>query len=82
MGTICTYTLSFVSIIIHITGTLYYFGDNDREGWRELFNKYKFPPYEIPKLKPEISFGMAGSFIIYSFIFSFPLVVLLEIIAH
>ena len=48
---------------IYVAGTLYYFGDNDREGWRELFDKYKFPPYEIPKLKPEISFGMAGSFI-------------------
>lgn len=42
------------------SGTLYYFGDNDREGWKELFDKYKFPPYVIPKLKPEISFGMAG----------------------
>ncbi|XP_065898763.1 jmjC domain-containing protein 8-like isoform X1 [Dysidea avara] len=40
--------------------TLYYFGDNDREGWKELFNIYKFPFYEIPNLKPEISFGMAG----------------------
>ena len=53
--TICTYEYNHV-------GTLYYFGDNDREGWRELFDKYKFPPYEIPKLKPEISFGMAGVF--------------------
>lgn len=41
-------------------GTLYYFGDNDRDGWKELFDRYRFPPYEIPKLKPEISFGMAG----------------------
>ena len=44
-------------------GTLYYFGDNDRDGWSDLFNKYKFPPYEIPKLKPEISFGMAGKLV-------------------
>ena len=49
-----------------LVGTLYYFGDNDREGWKELFDKYKFPPYEIPKLKPEISFGMAGRLEHYS----------------
>lgn len=45
-----------------ITEILYYFGDNDREGWNELFRQYKFPRYEIPSLKPEISFGMAGMY--------------------
>ena len=54
---VCIYTLC------GYVGTLYYFGDNDRDGWRDLFNKYKFPPYEIPKLKPEISFGMAGKLV-------------------
>jgi len=47
---------------VSVTEILYYFGDNDREGWKELFNKYKIPSYEIPNLKAEISFGMAGSY--------------------
>lgn len=50
----------YYCVVCGYAGTLYYFGDNDRDGWRELFDKYKFPPYKIPNLKPEISFGMAG----------------------
>ena len=41
--------------------TLYHFGDNDREGWAELFSLYQLPPYELPGLQPVLSFGLAGS---------------------
>ena len=41
--------------------TLYHFGDNDGEGWAELFSLYQFPPYELPGLQPVLRFGLAGS---------------------
>ena len=40
--------------------TLYHFGDNDREGWDELFSLYQLPPYPLPGMEPVLSFGLAG----------------------
>jgi hypothetical protein len=40
--------------------TLYLFGDNDRVAWKELFDSYRLPPYTLPKMHPELSFGIAG----------------------
>ena len=55
-----------INIITHVhiwyVDTLYHFGDNDREGWRELFSLYHLPPYPIPGLEPVLSFGLAGHY--------------------
>ena len=40
--------------------TLYLFGDNDRVAWSELFSAYKLPPYSLPGMAAELSFGIAG----------------------
>ncbi len=40
--------------------TLYYFGDNNREGWNSLFSLYTLPPYHVPKTTHVLSFGLAG----------------------
>ena len=40
--------------------TLYLFGDNDREAWSELFSAYRLPPYSLPGMSAELSFGIAG----------------------
>jgi hypothetical protein len=42
--------------------TLYLFGDNDRVAWKELFDSYRLPPYTLPKMHPELSFGIAGMY--------------------
>jgi hypothetical protein len=39
---------------------VYYFGDNDREGWHDLFSLYQLPPYTIPGMTGVLSFGLAG----------------------
>ena len=47
---------------MHLQGneTLYLFGDNDREAWSELFSAYRLPPYSLPGMTAELSFGIAG----------------------
>ena len=56
--------------------TLYHFGDNDREGWAELFSLYQLPPYELPGLQPVLSFGLAGSAHCHSQITSSPEIII------
>ena len=47
--------------ITSLTESLYYFRDNDRVAWKELFSLYQLPlsPYHFPKLEPVLSFGLA-----------------------
>ena len=45
---------------LYLTETLYHFGDNDRDSWAELFSLYRLPPYDLPRLQPVLSFGLAG----------------------
>lgn len=40
--------------------TFYWFGYNDMEEWKEFFDEYKLPPYELPRHSPALSFGLAG----------------------
>ena len=48
------------SALLISSETLYHFGDNDREGWKDLFSLYKLPPFTLIGLKPVLSFGLAG----------------------
>jgi len=40
--------------------TFYWFGYNDMVEWKEFFDKYQLPPYELPQHSPALSFGLAG----------------------
>ena len=41
--------------------TLYFFGNHDYEEWKDLFQHYILPPYELPGKSPALSFGIAGA---------------------
>ncbi|XP_061182388.1 uncharacterized protein LOC133190718 [Saccostrea echinata] len=41
--------------------TFYWFGDNNYTEWRELFNQYNPPPYQLPRMTGAYSFGVAGA---------------------
>ena len=45
---------------ISLTETYYWFGDNNFTEWKSLFDLYKPPPYELPKMTGVYSFGLAG----------------------
>jgi hypothetical protein len=40
--------------------TFYFFGDNDVEEWKPMFDKYVEPPLKLPMHSPAISFGLGG----------------------
>ena len=40
--------------------TYYFFGYNDMEEWKEFFNHYNLPPYQLPNHHHALSFGLAG----------------------
>lgn len=48
-------------ILISVSETLYWFGDNNYAEWNELFRKYHAPKYYLPRLTAAYSFGVAGS---------------------
>jgi len=40
--------------------TYYFFGYNDMEEWKEFFDQYNLPPYQLPNHHHALSFGLAG----------------------
>ena len=48
-----------------ILETLYLFGDIDREEWAPLLNRYLRPPWKLPNLFGELSFGLAGMYNVF-----------------
>jgi len=40
--------------------TYYFFGYNDMDEWKEFFDAYRLPPYELPAHTHALSFGLAG----------------------
>jgi len=43
-----------------LSETFYFFGDNDVEEWKPMFDKYVEPPLKLPLHSPAISFGLGG----------------------
>ena len=41
--------------------TLYFFGNHIYEEWKDLFDNYVLPPYELPGKDSALSFGIAGA---------------------
>ena len=41
--------------------TLYFFGNHDYSEWKDLFDNYVIPPYELPGKSSALSFGIAGA---------------------
>jgi hypothetical protein len=53
---------------LFVLETFYWFGDNNYTEWEEVFNKYKPPPYRLPRMTGAYSFGVAGIVSLYYYI--------------
>ena len=58
-----------IALILFVSETLYFFGDNNFTEWHALFDEYNAPPYKIPYTSPAYSFGIAGTYCVDSHCF-------------
>ena len=47
-------------LLLLLSETFYFFGDNDMEEWSSFFEEYKLPSLMLPGHYPALSFGLAG----------------------
>jgi hypothetical protein len=54
----CTNTQMFAYMSDPFPETFYFFGDNDMDEWKSLFERYVEPPLKLPRHTSAYSFGL------------------------